>query len=289
MNVRISFASLLVSLMIVCGFGFARLNSMQQISVINNTNNPVGVSFPVPGKTIATIQLKKINDLYTAITSDSASGIRAAVSAGANVNQEINGKTPLVWTLLLNRDTAFRTLLELGAKPDDVCAKYVMSKANNKATILLLIRHGYINFDIGSFDGISRAGSNSEVGICFDLIKELTGRGVNVNWFWLSAILFSSFDQSKSEEAINFLLSHGANPNGCLGNGNVVPLLTAITYSNKRIIGILLDAGADINSNVDFYGCQKTLLDMLLEANMRNPQSYRKEIIEFLRERGVYP
>ncbi len=107
--------------------------STQTIDVTNNThqamhytaNNPaqalrVDHSVPAYARSVIISVVTKLPSpqdmLYTAIINDSVTDIVNAVSAGANVNQNIDGKSPLAISALYKRYNAINCLLGLGAR-----------------------------------------------------------------------------------------------------------------------------------------------------------------------------
>lgn len=97
-------------------------NSAQAIHIASNTANPsLYIDHVVPAftKSLVIVQVTKLKNLqdllFDAILKDSAEDIRSAIFSGASVNLEREGKTPLLWAVLLHRPNAARCLLEYGA------------------------------------------------------------------------------------------------------------------------------------------------------------------------------
>ena len=107
--------------------------STQTIEVVNNSNQSIHMAANCPAHLLKIDQsvpaytrsfiistLTKLQApqemLYAAILNDSAFGIRHAVLSGANVNQLIEGKSPLLLSVMLKRYNAIQCLLDLGAK-----------------------------------------------------------------------------------------------------------------------------------------------------------------------------
>ncbi len=130
MNVHISFATILISSFICCA---AYDQATQSIEVVNNSNQPLHIAtngreqllrleYEVPARyhSLIVATLTKLQSpqefLYAAILNDSAAQILQAVRLGANLNQEIDGYSPLLLAATLKRYNAISCLLDLGAR-----------------------------------------------------------------------------------------------------------------------------------------------------------------------------
>lgn len=130
MNGRISFLSILA--LSYMGFCAATEQSTQAIDVVNNSDHAIRIaansneqmmhiSYEVPAhfhslivSTLTKIQCPQ-DYLFAAIVNDSVNEIRRAIQLGANINQEINGKSPLLLAVQLKKYNAARYLMDLGA------------------------------------------------------------------------------------------------------------------------------------------------------------------------------
>jgi ankyrin repeat protein len=262
----------------------------ETIKIINKTDSALNVNFTVPEQTVASIKLKKLDDLHDAIVADSSEKIRKAVLDGADVNHLKDGKTPLLWAIILQHYNAIETLLHLGAKPDDTCVTQVIKMQDIKC-LLSLVRHGITNLDLKKTIAIL---STSIIHGNLDsiaLIRELVSRGYNANEFWHSATTLTHCKPIEAEEIVRFLLSRGANPNyintyDCYTR---TPLMMAVVYyPNKQIVKILIDAGADINTPIqpNLRSPEQSLLSYAIEFN-KNGSKERKEVIALLLEQGA--
>ncbi len=267
--------------------GVNEISTTQKIGIINNTSTPVNVGFTLPEQTTATIQLKKLDALHSAVLSDSAEKIRKAVNDGADVNQRKDGKTLLFWAIALKRHIAVGTLLQLGAIPDDACAQQTIAMGDIQ-TVLLLVKQGYVNIGIERFANFGNTNDG------FDLIRELASRGYDINKLWTPAISLANHNPSKGEEIIRFLLFRGANPNYQINSNHrpiTTPLFLALDYTNKPIVKVLIEAGADINQKTN--PCRHSQAQegdtALSHAIKRNTDANPKmtEIIELLLEHGA--
>lgn len=106
--------------------------TVQTIDVTNNTyqtmhytaHNPaqalnINQSVPPYTRSVIISVMTKLQSpqemLYTGIMNDSVAEILMAVSAGANVNQNIYGQSPLVLSVAHQRYNAIKCLVNLGA------------------------------------------------------------------------------------------------------------------------------------------------------------------------------
>ena len=279
-----------------------------QIShVINNTNQPAQVGFTLPEQHRADIGITKIKSsqekLHAAILKDSAVGIREAIKEGADINIEKNGKSPIMWAILLSRYKALETLLQLGAIPNDECGKHATKIKDIKA-LLLLANHSRINFDIKEVVALVDLNMclGKDLQIVADFIKKLIIHGYEVNEFWEPIIRLSQHKSVEALEMIQFILFRGANPNHIIRHPSkgcekilMTPLLLASVYyinkghfQNKQIVKMLIEAGADVNQNVNSHsnGSLRPLISHVIERHNIS-DSVRQEIIELLLEHGA--
>lgn len=258
----------------------------QSIDVINNTENPLDVGFTLPEKTIAHIQLKKLELLHEAILNDSAEQIRAAVVAGADVNQLRDGKLPLFWAILLKNANAVEALVQLGAKPDDLCAQYI-TKMGDIKSLVLIVQQGQIKIPLSAIRNPTCYGTIPP--ICLDLIRELVNHGYDINEIWPIAINLANCCPKEGEEAIRFLVARGADPNNVFtywngDTGNTPLRMAAAHLCNKQVVKLLIDVGADIHQKCRFHG---SLLSYVINNDNGRDDHKRKEVTAFLLSLGA--
>ena len=107
-------------------------DTLQSIQVINKSEHSMHIAansnahslcidYSVPANTHWSLvsQLMNVKSpqemLFNAILNDSTIEIRQAIQAGANINQAIDGKSPIVLAFLTNRFEALKYLLQCGA------------------------------------------------------------------------------------------------------------------------------------------------------------------------------
>ncbi len=269
-------------------------NFLQKIGVVNDADESLELNLEVPEYARADIEITKINDLqgalHKAILNDSAVEIKSAVQAGADVNKEKNGKSPLLFAILLSRYNAIEALLNFGAMPDDVCGQHAI-KMKDGRSLLLLVKHGCINLNLKEVAGmITHFAINRQHQLALELIKELVNCGYNVNELWDAAICLAYFGPSEGEAAVKFLLFRGANPNhintGYRGDIHTPLWSAAANFPNKRIVKILIKSGTDINQKIkpNPKDNSSAVLSFVLK---RGDDTKRKEVIEVLLEHGA--
>ena len=239
--------------------------------------------------------------LHRAILADSAEDIHHAVEAGANVNQEREGKSPLLNAVMLKRSNAIEVLLETGANTNVVYHGHTLvlyaTKLGNLKSAILLVKRGAVFAGVDNLkkDVIDYALNflltpTNEVPrvIALELMLELFNHGYNPHLkenclmhFWSKAIQY--------EETLEFILRKGANPNQIIYDyvgGTFLPMFFAICANNKYAVKLLLGAGADVNLKTHFWPkgggsrTHGTLLNQAIELGYM-------EIVDLLLQHGA--
>lgn len=119
------------------------------VDVINSTDQSIRVKgsffdITVPEFSKMLLQLSKLNlpqnMLHEGIMNNSAEDIKRAVKLGANVNEDKDGNSPILWAILLKRDNAVEALLQCGAQSSEAFVCYALKVNNLKAAALLAQR-----------------------------------------------------------------------------------------------------------------------------------------------------
>jgi hypothetical protein len=128
-----NYSTLVISALIsLCTLSKAVDNSLQVIDVVNNSNQSLQLNarnedqtlkidhnVPAFTKSLITVQMVRIKSLqdmlYSAILNGSIEGIQFAVQSGADVNRAIDGKSPLLWAILLEKSNVAKCLVQYGA------------------------------------------------------------------------------------------------------------------------------------------------------------------------------
>ena len=102
-----------------------------------------------------------------------------------------------------------------------------------------------MDYLIGNFYA-GRAGYS----VISEILQEILKRGYNVNDIWTSSAVYSN------DEALKLSLKHGANPNHVFELPDrpgliYTPLVFAIASRSQTSVKVLLDAGANINFNIN--------------------------------------
>ncbi len=224
---------------------FACVANGDTIEIANNTNQTLHVDLPIPEHTAAHIQMKKLKAqegsqemLHQAILANSAEGIKKAVSAGANVNIEKDGQTPLLLAVVLKKVNAVEALLLYGANVNirhtGQALIHTALKIGEVKIALLLVKHGAILNDcIDNCIGLSLChcitSNREEKPIAIELLRELLTRGYSNKIANPNNAFNCEFDKRIS--------------NGIVWR----PLFIAIEYFDAKEVKMLLDAGADVN------------------------------------------
>jgi ankyrin repeat protein len=253
----------------------------QTIEILNHTDLSVNANVPIPEHTKALIELTKLNlpyiqeALYKAILNNSAEEVRQAIFLGADVNHDKEGKTPLLFAILLKCSKAVEALLECGAKKDTSYLQHSIRLRDIESIFLLLENINELTaVDINNLARHDHANT-------LTCIHKLIKYGYDVNNLWHDCIT-AYYSQKKHEAVINLLLKNGANPNHIIDKGSIstTPLFMAIAHNNASLVNILLGAGANITQKIN------------TPQGLHTPLSYaichsRKDVVELLTQRGA--
>lgn len=303
----------------------------QVINIANNTNHPLGVNLTIPEHTAAVITMTKLKSaqemLHQAIFDNSAEGIKKAVTAGADVNLYRDGKSPLLWAVLLKRTNAVAALLECDAdvKCEDNLV-IISLKLRDVKSALLLVKKGadFLTCDendtghpndpkiIPMHYALELLKKNEQLNILLEFIQEMLNQGFRTKYLEPFAASMKgylhkhTFEQERisramsgaqgfvdaierilweyaiknSESSVNLkdFIKRGANPNHGIGSGS--PLKLAIQEDKKIAIKVLLDAGADINTEILVHNIKHTPLSYALSLG-------KSDIVEILVSYGA--
>jgi hypothetical protein len=113
-------------------------NRIGSAHIVNDTDHTLNAEIGIPKRCQADVTITKIDAqeaLFKAIRKDSVQGVRNAVRDGADVDQMIQDKTPLMWAIMLKRVKAATELIHLGATVD-VGSMRMIQKIQNKAPLV---------------------------------------------------------------------------------------------------------------------------------------------------------
>jgi ankyrin repeat protein len=300
--------NILLSVVLVAS-SIINADSIQTIDVLNNSaqalhltanNEDYSLSLnqiiPAFSKSIITVQVELICSpqelLFKSIINNLPEKTQEAVKAGASVNFEKDGKSPLLLAVLLKRYDIVKILLTAGAKLDDLCIQQVIKMQDIKL-LSLLVRYSNSKFDVKYIIGLlSQAIIHRHQKEAIELIKELINYECDINELWDPVIRLGYYNPSDGEEMVNLLIHHGANPNHVNirdhGITETPLLMAAAYYGNKQIVKILLDSGANIHFLVSPSGQRTPPCSLLSYAISRSPRNQKiQEVIEVLLQYGA--
>ena len=201
-------------------------------------------------------------ELSNAVIADDFDRVKFLVSKGADVNKADNqGWTPLQSAARTRHDKMIRLLIDLGADVNagDPTPLVAAVMRDHVPSVKALIEHGA---DMekpgqGNFKPLPLAIAEDK----YESAKALMDAGADVNSVSgddaLTPLMIAAGQTSPAEGAMfvpgstrptdiaQGLLARGANVNAQSKNG-VTPLMIAATHNNPPMIGILIDAGADV-------------------------------------------
>ena len=229
----------------------------KQVNIVNDSEQPIDFAYTIPAYTSAILRLKKLSvqqlqfELLKAILNDSEDEIYSVVQTGANVNQEIFGKLPLVIALLHDRNKAFEALLNCNADYDIAyegrkLLLYARCKNKESAACLLVKKGADFYESSGKYDVLENAIISSQL----ELTKEILKKGYDIQKLCVPAIHCAI---ERFDACLKLLLKYGLNPNAVLQQGDcyLTPLLIATYYGNEGAIELLLQAGAEVNKGIN--------------------------------------
>jgi quinoprotein dehydrogenase-associated probable ABC transporter substrate-binding protein len=202
-------------------------------------------------------------ELSNAVIADDFDRVKFLVSKGADVNKvDGQGWTPLQSAARQRRDKMARLLIELGADPNvgDPTPLVAAVMRDHVPTIKVLLEKGADLEKPGQqgFKPLPLAIAEDK----YESAKILLESGADVNSVsgddGLTPLMIAAGQTSPAEGAMFLpgstrptdiargLIDRGANVNAQSKNG-VTPLMIAATHNNAPMIGMLIDAGADVS------------------------------------------
>jgi ankyrin repeat protein len=272
-------------------------NRIGSAHIVNDTDHTLNAEIGISTRGQADVTITNIDAqeaLRKAILQDSAQDVRNAVHVGADVNQKIQNKTPLMWAVLLDRIQVAPELLQLGAVVDTECVRAAVKLCRAIAPVLVkhwsttahvlgdserlkaargfvgnarnpvlalecvkaLLKEGDVLDRCDWNEIISRnvECANDKASV-LALIKEAAVHVADIGDLWGVALYLGRWDSHSCEEAVKFLLARGANPNRAF-EGECTPLYLAVCECfNTNIARLLLAAGADVNKTCQRSSC----------------------------------
>jgi ankyrin repeat protein len=201
-------------------------------------------------------------ELSNAVIADDFDRVKFLVSKGADVNKPDNqGWTPLQSAARTRHDKMIKLLIDLGADVNagDPTPLVAAVMRDHVPSVKVLIEHGADMEKPGQedFKPLPLAIAEDK----YESAKALMEAGADVNSLSgtdaLTPLMIAAGQTSPAEGAMfvpgstrptdiaQGLLARGANVNAQSKNG-VTPLMIAATHNNPPMIGILIDAGADV-------------------------------------------
>lgn len=253
------------------------------------------------------------------VMNNSTDGINKAIQVGANIDQQINGRSPLFWAITLKLPNAVTTLLEAGAKLDSTLVEAAIRANDIKTAARIAIKGNmdlnkvYVNNSLlryaimfedyetatlliknkAVFEGRELIDKSLEslrinktnISIVLNLIRELLNQGYKVNDIWSSPNIFYS---ENTLDILKLIIANNGNVNQIIPFTGSKAFLTPLTFvvGNNPAMKLLVDAGADINLKVDpGFGDPKL-------KGLHTPLSYavntnRSESAKYLMELGA--
>jgi len=179
------------------------------------------------------------SELKKAITAQDFNRVKAALDAGANPNEVLDGSTILSWAATWGcQASMIKSMIEKGAKVDAVGSLCLTPLAG------VVLEKNNIPADI-----IARNTKTNE-----KMLKRIKKEVLIANGWWAQT---DSAVFSQPEEVAKVLLDAGADPNYILGAGLVkigTPFLFAVKEKKFPLVKVMLESGkADLEYRFDSY------------------------------------
>lgn len=196
--------------------------------------------------------------LHKAILNNSIEEMRQAINAGADVNRQHNGKSPLFWAVILKRSNTIEYLLECGAKDDVSIIQHAVNQQDIKSAVLIakscnfnldavyagdtLIRHASNAIDFESALILLKSGANP------DLRSDKPMKGGSMLGLAVNIIVNKSWPQKTIDSAFELIQE-------ILNRGYDVNNLWQLEFNNMgvrdlEIIKFMKKNGVDVNHQV---------------------------------------
>ena len=174
-----------------------------------------------------------IPPLFEAVMSGNLSAVRALAEKGSNVNQSINGATPLCFAA--EHPDITRYLVEKGA---DVNAPFAINNDPKMQITALVTMSWMMRPDI----------------IALVFRHGLTQASTEIMWStFISVGMFANLSGSKEAalmESMRLMLEKGANVNA-KGLGGATPLMMTVQAGSVNLARMLIDRRTDVNAKDD--------------------------------------
>lgn len=237
----------------------------QTISIKNNTDQSLNLNLSIPEYTAAVIAMTKLKSaqemLRKAILDNSTEGIKEAVLAGADVNFNKNGETPLLLAVILKHSDMVDILLGYGAIANESLVENAIKQIDFK-TAILLTKKGKLNINAFYF-GSTLLGhalqryraeeahllvqSGANFSRCFDESKSSLLKNDAMNY----AIEIEAINNRSNTALalIQELINHGYNIHD--NNYNSCIWKLAIMKRSQKSLNLFIKNGANPNQSID--------------------------------------
>jgi hypothetical protein len=285
-------------------------NRIGSAHIVNDTDHTLNVEIGVPKHCQADVTITKIDAqeaLFRAIRKDLAKDVRDAVRAGADVNQKIQNKAPLMWAVSLNRIQVTPELLQLGAVVDTECVCAAMKM--HSVIVPALVKHwkmyAHAKRDskwLREVENFVRNAPNSTV--AFECVREFIKKGFVIDhraWDEVVSKFMRAGNQECVFELIKEAAAHYTDVNELwyvalrLGLWRCYDGEEARSYAGEEAVKILLARGANPNHEGRYtplylaacYHPNQKIVQLLLAAGADvNKPCQNKSILSYAIEIG---
>ena len=241
--------------------------------------------------------------LMVAISNENEEEVRSLIAAGADVNKEINGWTPLLAAMDIGRKeySIVRFLLEAGADPNQWTqnGRYAPVIESNSKCLPILMKYGV---DLNVMDPEKKRPAFFRHLMFYstrekarEIVKEFLEYGVDFEMMNSDGetILHRCVQFESMLDLTMALVENGINIEA-RNKRNQTPLVRAVMRNNTSTALCLLESGADAEQGL--FGktllmeaskrCSSRILAELMKAADPNKQYMKKTAFDFAKEKG---
>ncbi|MCL4361818.1 hypothetical protein M1446_05685 [Candidatus Dependentiae bacterium] len=263
MNILNLFFSILISSLTIC----LAIAEQKNIQIINNTNQILHIDHSIPEYTRANIniELTKLNTssaqekLYKGILFDSKEEITNAIQAGADLNLEVDGKSPLLFAVLLKKSKAIEVLLECNARSKNILSliEHAINLGDIRSAVLIEKKYGISDASYFGYNLLQHAIMKEDLESALLLVKNGANFSGSVrfghdNIGLIEAIIpYTSYNTNNKStlalELIQEIINRGYDVNNIWSSFDSNGIMHPCFYCHYLALELFIKNGANVN------------------------------------------